>query len=58
MGLVEETVMVTIQEKVDFSMYWVFWLFISLPQNSRWYCERCHENCYSMMGQANKEVSE
>jgi len=33
-------------------------LFAAQPENSRWYCERYHKNCYSMVVQAIKQVNE
>ena len=56
MGSVEEMT-VAIKETVDFG-----WIGSSgcSPQteNSIWYCERCHKNCYSMVVQAKKQVIE
>jgi hypothetical protein len=43
---------------VEEKMTVVVWLFTAQPKNSRWYCERYHRNCYSMVVQANEQVNE
>jgi len=59
MGSVEEKMTVAIKETSRFWMDWVIWLFAAQPENSRWYCERCHKNCYSMVVQAkNRSLNE
>ena len=54
MGLVEEMIKVTIQEMVDFRSTGFSGCSLHHIKNSRCYCERCQENCYTMVCQQTK----